>query len=241
MLASLTRKLGPKIQRNAEKIRYKVNLVKYRSHASDKEYSWTSAATHYDRVALVNMLLRKFDFDTVRYLEIGCGVNTLFDAVAARNKIGVDPVSGGTHRMTSDAFFAANKERFDVIFIDGLHEYEQVRRDALNALACLSDGGYIAFHDFLPQNWKAQHVPRLQKGWSGDCWKAGVELSKAGGIDFRIVKIDCGIGVLRVSGTEVAVPDLRDELRDKQFDYFAAAVKELPIIEWNDFVDWLAA
>ena len=39
--------------------------------------------------------------------------------------VGVDPLLGGTHRMTSDAFFAANADAFDLIFIDGLH---QVRR-----------------------------------------------------------------------------------------------------------------
>lgn len=36
--------------------------------------------------------------------------------------VGVDPLLGGTHRMTSDAFFAANTEHFDLIFIDGLHQ-----------------------------------------------------------------------------------------------------------------------
>lgn len=30
---------------------------------------------------------------------------------------------GGTHRMTSDAFFATNEEQFDLVFIDGLHHY----------------------------------------------------------------------------------------------------------------------
>ena len=38
-----------------------------------------------------------------------------------KKKIGVDPVSGGNLRMTSDHFFKENKEKFDLIFIDGLH------------------------------------------------------------------------------------------------------------------------
>ena len=46
--------------------------------------------------------------------------------------------------MTSDEFFAQNEGSFDVVFIDGLHEYAQVRADAINALAVLSERGYIA-------------------------------------------------------------------------------------------------
>ena len=55
------------------------------------------------------------------YLEIGCADNDLFDAVMAGRKVGVDPLRGGTHRLTSDAFFAGyDGEPFDVVFIDGL-------------------------------------------------------------------------------------------------------------------------
>ncbi len=181
MLSRAAKMFQSKYGRTVDKLIHKINLLKYRSHASDRAFVWTAAETHYNRIALVNSLVCNFDFSTARYLEIGCAGNTLFDAVMASNKIGVDPASGGTHRMTSDAFFAGNKERFDVIFIDGLHEYEQVRRDALNALDCLSDGGYVAFHDFLPQTWKDHHVPPVQSGWTGDCWKAGVELSSGRG------------------------------------------------------------
>ena len=42
--------------------------------------------------------------------------------------------------------------KFDVIFIDGLHEYEQCQRDCLNSMKFLNDGGIILFHDFLPRS-----------------------------------------------------------------------------------------
>ena len=35
------------------------------------------------------------------------------------NKVGVDPISGGTLRMTSDNFFKNNETFFDLIFLDG--------------------------------------------------------------------------------------------------------------------------
>ncbi|MES1945689.1 hypothetical protein C84B14_00030 [Salinisphaera sp. C84B14] len=174
----------------------------------------------------------------VRYLEIGCDDDVLFFSVCAEYKTGVDPARGGTHRMTSDEFFAQNEDSFDVVFIDGLHEYAQVRADAINALAVLSEGGYIAFHDLLPSDWKQQHVPRLQASWTGDCWKAAVELAHAEGVDFRIIRIDQGVGVMRRTGGPVHVPDMSAELAHATFDDFAALVDNLPIIEWADFRRW---
>jgi len=53
------------------------------------------------------------------------------------NKIGVDPERGGNIRMTSDHFFKVNKSKFDVIFIVGLHTFEQARRDVLNSIKVL--------------------------------------------------------------------------------------------------------
>jgi len=60
------------------------------------------------------------------YLEIGCFDDELFNVVKIEYKVGVDPVTGGTIRLTSDQFFNSNKENFDCVFIDGLHTYEQV-------------------------------------------------------------------------------------------------------------------
>ena len=48
--------------------------------------------------------------------------------INCKKKVGVDPVSGGTIRVTSDNFFRTNKEKFDCIFIDGLHKYAQVKK-----------------------------------------------------------------------------------------------------------------
>lgn len=78
------------------------------------------------RTDLVKYLQHRYNFRS--YLEIGCQynqtfglVNDLFDIA-----VGVDPESGGTHRMTSNDFFLNNSQMFDLIFIDGLHEGNQV-------------------------------------------------------------------------------------------------------------------
>ena len=79
---------------------------------------------------LIQFLIDKYNL--INYLEIGCDDNKLFSKIKIQRKIGVDPFSGGTIRDTSDNFFLNNNEYFDLIFIDGLHEYKQVIRDINN-------------------------------------------------------------------------------------------------------------
>jgi predicted O-methyltransferase YrrM len=52
------------------------------------------------------------------------------------------------NKMTSDAFFASNKIKFDFIYVDGDHHREQVATDAENALEVCLAGGIIAFDDY---------------------------------------------------------------------------------------------
>ena len=52
------------------------------------------------RTDVINSLIVGLGYS--RYLEIGCQSNVNFDAVGAMRKVGVDPSSGGTVRMSSD-------------------------------------------------------------------------------------------------------------------------------------------
>lgn len=222
---------------NAKLLNYKFLQFKYQSHAFDKSFPWDWGKTNYNRVALVNLLISKKQ--NPAYLEIGCFSNNLFNSVPANLKVGVDPVAGGTVRATSDAFFEKNTQLFDVVFIDGLHEYEQVQRDVVNSIRFLKPGGYIALHDMLPLSWIEHHVPRVSADWTGDVWKVGFELTQSKGVDFKIVVIDHGIGVFRLIEPNAQVVNLATELKNKEFDYLYHNVGKLPLIEWQDYVKWL--
>lgn len=212
-------------------------LVKeYNQHAFPQTLDWNWKQTNFNRIAAVNFLASQFE--NPRYLEIGCDKNKLFDSVPITDKVGVDPEQGGTLQITSDEFFQSNPDKFDIVFIDGLHTYDQVRRDVVNSINYLQEGGAIALHDMLPRGWKEQHVPSLTKAWNGDVWKVAFELSNTAGIDFKIVKIDHGVGVFRITDQFDELIDRRAELTDKQFDYFYNNLDKLPLIDWNEFIAW---
>ena len=82
------------------------------------------------------------------YLEIGCDLDENFLKIDLKDKIGVDPKSGGTHRMTSDEFFSNNRKMFDVVYIDGYHFGPQVYKDCENAWKCLKENGFLICDDY---------------------------------------------------------------------------------------------
>jgi len=53
------------------------------------------------------------------------------------------------YKITSDVFFNNNKIFFDIIYIDGLHRYYQVKKDLNNALKCLKEDGIIICDDYF--------------------------------------------------------------------------------------------
>ena len=173
----------------------------------------------FNRVSFIIAATQKFS--NCRYLEIGCDNNICFKSIPVINKIGVDPDRGGNIKDTSDNFFKNNKNRFDVIFIDGLHIYEQCRRDVINALKVLDKNGYIFLHDMTPRNWAEENVPRLKNTlWTGDIWKVAIELSQTKGIDFFVINADMGVGTLRKKEENIVYHDDFENLKNLKFKDF---------------------
>jgi len=155
-----------------------------------------------NRTTIINYLISRSQAKS--YLEIGIWNGINFDNIACSNRTGVDPSWRLPKRkdvlaMSSDDFFKQNKEKFDVIFVDGLHHADQVLKDLTNALACLNPNGHIVCHDMNPQSKIVQEIPYSGKGeWNGDCWKAFVEFRKLhdGTHDFLVVNTDHGCGII---------------------------------------------
>lgn len=56
------------------------------------------------------------------------------------------------HKIHSDKFFSKNKKKFNLIFIDGSHEYSHVFNDLSNSFNVCNVGGYIILDDIF-FNW----------------------------------------------------------------------------------------
>ena len=89
-----------------------------------------------DHTDILNTLATRFNYFS--YLEIGVNYGVNFKAIDCVWKIG-DPMGGIAIKLTSDQFFAINNQRFDLIFIDGLHHADQVFRDIEHALSVLNE------------------------------------------------------------------------------------------------------
>jgi len=167
------------------------------------------------RHEVIQALINKIEAKS--YLEIGIGNAKGFKKRKCSHKVSVDPcVSDGakllkesdmpTYKMESDKFFAQNKESFDVIFIDGLHIADQVKKDIINSLNFLNHGGFIVCHDMSPITKDMQSVPKANvgPGWTGDCWKAWVNIrSHNPNLKMFVVDTDLGCGVIQRGAQEL--------------------------------------
>ena len=192
------------------------------------------------------------DINATSYLEIGLGDSSNFRSLKAKVKVGVDPnISIGfkkftrkilhneqTFKLTSDQYFSQTQERFDVIFIDGLHTYSQARKDIINALTILNEGGVIIVHDTNPlsaanafpvENDIDEVLCKVQKGeipgwngnWNGDVWKAIYYLRmKRQDLSIQTVDLDFGLSFItkRKAQAEYKIEDV--DLDQLTFDDF---------------------
>ena len=114
------------------------------------------------RVHLIHYLIAKHNYQS--YMEIGICDQGILNSILAACKVVVDP-------LTSDDFFASNEKTFDLIFIDGVHGYEQVLRDVENSLRCLNPNGVIVMRHCLPKRLEHQGEKPILWVWSGVCGK----------------------------------------------------------------------
>jgi len=182
---------------------------------------------------IVKFFANQFDYQS--YLEIGCDKNDTFRVIECPIKVGVDPNSGGTIRTTSDDFFRKNNEKFDLVFIDGLHLYEQVIRDIDNSLVQLNENGTILVHDCNPA--KNIHQSRIQTSaiWNGDVWKAICLFRTKQNLNIYVTNECHGVGIIRKQPNENCLI-LETKIEDLTWlDLVKNRNKLLNLIKWKDY------
>ena len=95
----------------SKKYKYKVNNFLYlalkENFKKKINFNWDKYSQRFD---IINKIIKKKGFKN--YLEIGCFEDENFKKIIIDRKVGVDPISGGTIRLTSDEYFSSNKEIF---------------------------------------------------------------------------------------------------------------------------------
>jgi hypothetical protein len=161
------------------------------------------------RYQIINHLVKKFGYTS--YLEIGVrNPDECFNFIECAKKHGVDPGVEGDYavdfNMTSDEFFAQNTNKYDIIFIDGLHIDEQVSRDIRNAIHSITENGTVLLHDCNPptlhharEDYYDFTTP-AKDYWNGTVWKSIVEFRAselAQSYECNVVNTDWGVGIIR--------------------------------------------
>ncbi len=204
------------------------------------------------RAQIINQIIKMKKYES--YLEIGVGrTQSNYKAIQCKRKVGVDPFEDnkwykfditklppGVVRATSDVFFTANKDKFDVVFVDGLHHAHQVTKDVHNALDALNEGGIVILDDVNPQSAPMASVPRKQKIWTGDVWKAWVKLRKIGGHRMAVIDVTVHGGPY---GLGLIMKGEGDSLVSKDRLIYANLVKNrkkwLNLVTMEESVSWI--
>lgn len=138
-----------------------------------------------------------------RYLEIGVETGDTFHQVNCCEKVAVDPSflfeisSAGElnqhgscdyHQVSSDQFFQKldrNAASFDLVFIDGLHHYDQVMRDFAGSILFSHSKTVFLVDDVLPcdafsalreQRQALELRHQYSNGYKGNAWHGDVYL-----------------------------------------------------------------
>ena len=161
------------------------------------------------RTDIINYLIEKYKYKS--YLEIGVQYpHSNFHKIEIESKTGVEPypiteLHDTIIKATSNEFFAELKdnEKWDIIFIDGLHTREQCLADILNSLKHLSPNGTILVHDCLPTaEYQTTHEDNGRE-WTGDVFKSIVDIKEKDGLDVSTIDTDWGIGCIRFNADNV--------------------------------------
>ena len=201
----MIKKLGLKFRNIFLIFYFKIKSNKYKTELNKckvtLDYIWTSKI---NRTKIIQQIINDKNFKS--YLEIGCDQNQNFSKIKINKKTGIDPKKGGTFRGTSDDFFKQNSEKFDIIFIDGLHVSHQVDKDIKNSLNVLNENGVILLHDCIPKSIKECFIPRIQLSWTGDVWKSIVKIRSKNEVDCTTILEDHGISIILKRPNSLHIP-----------------------------------
>lgn len=153
-----------------------------------------------NRIELINHFIAQRNY--ARYLEISVHApHNGFSWVHCAYKKTTFPGS-------AEQFFGQSKEKFDLVFVDGLHTEEQAAKDIAASLDCLNPGGVIIIHDCMPPDaWHQREYHEFAEGevWNGAVWKVALRVFNSSTFKCSLLDTDWGCGIIDTSQTQVPV------------------------------------
>lgn len=199
-----------------------------------------------NRWDIINTIIKKKNYYS--YLEVGTSNFLNYNQIIINNKECIDPqiqyYGKYTYNMTSDEAFKIiiqNKKKYDIIFIDGLHNSVQVTKDIKNSLLSLNSGGTIVLHDCNPPTpWHACIPPPnpINRPWNGDCYKSIIEYRFLNpNVYTAVVDTDWGVGIIEPYLSSTNVLDL-DKIQTNNILNNNDIVVGGPLIINNKIITW---
>lgn len=221
-----------------------------------------------NKIDIIQNIIDKTNART--YLEIGIHKGGTFLRIKARHKIAVDPYylistrkkihwalknlcnfSAKYYRLTSDEFFTRERipQGLDVVFIDGLHSFQQSLKDVYNSLLHLNENGVIVMDDCNPPNEAAAYpadsldhaaslnLPGWTGEWCGDVWKTICYL-RSFEKDLNIFVLDCnyGMGIITRGKPEALLNFTEEDVNKLDYHDLANRRNELLNLKDQDFL-----
>ena len=187
------------------------------------------------RTDVVQLIIDHYGYTS--YLEIGIANSENYNSIRCQNKVSVDPALGKfSHanpmfKMKSDEFFDkhAHEYQFDIIFIDGDHSKEQVKKDIANSLNVINPKGTIVLHDMNPIS---EH--HLKPTICNDGWEAFAELRKTrDDLNMFTYENDLGVGIIQKGSQELYEGEIKSG-----WEFFSQNRNEvMKLIEFDQITD----
>lgn len=201
---------------------FKTSLSSFPDYQTYDRMPWHEILPLRTRHDILNAFITARNYHS--FLEIGTdtGISLRTVHADAITSVDPDPHTPATHHTTSDDFFSTCTDRFDLIFIDGLHEHNQAYRDIIHALEHLNPGGVIVLHDCLPTSESMQRNATRYPGgaWTGDVWKAFVKARTELPYLMYTIDTDFGCGIIDTSQMADLHGPLPTNMETMSYDQF---------------------
>ena len=191
------------------------------------------------------------------YLEVGSRTGNSL-ALTDCDFIAIDPVfnlkrltvfpgrQAYFFQMPSDDFFASDflaktELRPDFSFLDGMHHYEFLLRDMINAEAASAPGGAIALHDCCPFNavmTERKWVRRRTREWTGDVWKVlAILLDKRPDLSIKVYDA-APTGLVVIENADPNNTALKDQYDAILAQYDGVEIKDYGVTNFFDSLEY---